>query len=133
MKRDRKIRPDAARTQKQANKETNNQNKMRGLMRVRNILLLLVEFYVLYVFNFIFHFTVSFAEMHGLPLILVCGLFHLVTLSDMPEAMGGELLCPVPSSGPEINSQLESKVFLLEFIRPVAPSAWLLGRPAGVY
>lgn len=102
-------------------------------MRVRIILLLLVKFYVLYVFNFIFHFTVSFAEMHGLPLILVCGLFHPVTLSDMPEAMGGELLCPVPSSGPEINSQLESKVFLLEFIRPVAPSAWLLGRPAGVY
>ena len=39
----------------------------------------------------IFDWTVSFSEMRGLPLILVCGLFHPVTLSDMLEAMEGQL------------------------------------------
>lgn len=38
----------------------------------------------------IFDFSVSFVGMRGLPLILVCGVFHPVTLSDMLEAMEGQ-------------------------------------------
>jgi len=44
----------------------------------------------------IFDFSVSFVGMRGLPLILVCGVFHPVTLSDMLEAMEGQLLRDIP-------------------------------------
>ena len=64
------------------------QNRMMGLMRVRNLhITAWVKFYVLnncstYRFSHfsIFDLTVSFSEMRGSLLILVCGLFHPVTL-----------------------------------------------------
>ena len=45
----------------------------------------------------IFDLIVSFVEMRGLLLILVCGLFQPVTLSDMLEAMEGQLLLDIPT------------------------------------
>lgn len=54
---------------------------------------------LMYRFNhfLIFDLIVSFVGMRGLLLILVCGLFQPVTLSDMLEAMEGQLLLDIPT------------------------------------
>ena len=100
LKRDMKVRPDITKTNACNKTQTNKQNRLKVLMRVKLtyycIWLIMCSTYRFHHF-LIFDLIVSFVEMRGLLLILVCGLFQPVTLSDMLEAMEGQLLLDIPT------------------------------------
>ena len=96
--RDTNIRPDIsgahARNKTQTNKQTKQNEGLNARRKFTYYCTVSMLFVMCSTYRFnhflIFDFTVSFAEMHGLLLILVCGLYHPVTLSDMLEAMEGQ-------------------------------------------
>ena len=70
--------------------------------------------YVFFISKFRFYsYRVSLSEMRGLPLILVCGLLQVVTLSDMLVVMEGELLF-VPYSQAVLRDRV--KILFQEFL-----------------